>query len=85
MGLAERHFKANFKSYWGKRVPLDAVLKLVAVTVPRLAETKSTWTPCHLMKPNPKALSSLADIEREVVAESREWATSGETPAKTRR
>jgi hypothetical protein len=25
------------------------------------------------MKPNPKALPSLADIEREVVAESREW------------
>jgi hypothetical protein len=29
--------------------------------------------PCHLMKPTSKSLPALADIEREVVAESREW------------
>ena len=29
--------------------------------------------PCPMMKPTPKPLRSLADIEREVVAETREW------------
>ena len=29
--------------------------------------------PCHLIKPNSKPLPALADMEREVVAESREW------------
>jgi hypothetical protein len=54
------------------RVHLDTVLKIEGVRFLDRHKRK-LCQPCHLMKPNSKSLPALADIEREVVAESREW------------
>lgn len=51
---------------------LDTVLNIGGVTVPRPAK-RNPCKPCHLMKPTLKPFPRLADIEREVVAEAREW------------
>ena len=53
-------------------VHLDTVLRIEGVRF--LDRHKHTLCqPCHLMKPNSESLPALAAIEREVVAESREW------------
>jgi hypothetical protein len=53
-------------------VHLDTVLRIGGVRFLDRHKRK-LCQPCHLMKPNSKSLPALADIEREVVAESREW------------
>src|SRR6476646_3734420 len=55
-----------------RRVHLDTVLRMEGVRFLDRHKRK-LCQPCHLMKPNCKSLPALADIEREVVAESREW------------
>lgn len=54
------------------RVHLDTVLRIEGVRFLDRHKRK-LCQPCHLMKPTSKSLPALADIEREVVAESREW------------
>ena len=51
---------------------LDTVLRIEGVRFLDRHKRK-LCQPCHVMKPNSKSLPALADIEREVVAESREW------------
>lgn len=55
-----------------ERVHLDTVLRIEGVRFLDRHKRK-LCQPCHLMKPTSKSLPALADIEREVVAESREW------------
>ena len=55
-----------------KGVHLDTVLKIESVRFLDRHKRK-LCQPCHRMNPNSKSLPALAEIEREVVAESREW------------
>src|SRR4051812_44146820 len=53
---------------------LDTVLNIKGITVPPPLSTKhQLWKECHYMNQAKKVWPSLAEIEREVVAESREW------------
>ena len=71
----------EFGKYASLGAHLDTVGKKRAVTVPRPAETKTCPSCRHMKKasaesqprPAPKPRPTLAEVEREVVAESREW------------
>ena len=59
---------------WSKLIGCILTLSLVLRELRFLDRQKrKPCKPCHYMKSISKSLPALADIEREVVAESREW------------